>query len=124
MFLMSCSLSRALTQFQWQSYVPTLALLVSDPSPNGLGQNITVVGYLYFAFVGTSILSSITLHAHLRHFTPYSLLCFGYALRAVSGALHAYACALVPSTPEYSLPLLIASRVLHGYTMRRGSSCQ
>ena len=40
--------------FQWQSYVPTLALLVSDPSPNGLGQNITVVGYLYFAFVGTT----------------------------------------------------------------------
>ena len=56
-------------RFQWQSYVPTLALLVTQD----LGRTVTTVGWLYAAFVGTSIISSMTLAAHLRHFTPYTV---------------------------------------------------
>ena len=59
----------AARSFQWQSYVPTLALLVSKD----LGKDITYVGYLYFAFVGTSIVSCLALHLHLRWFTTYSV---------------------------------------------------
>ena len=131
----------------WQSYVPTLALLVSTD----LGQPITAVGQLYFAFVGTSIVSSLALALHLRHFSPYTvrarsraghftshhiaahivahisrltshiwlvhcpyahpprqLLCSGYALRGLSGALHALGCLFVTG---YSFPLLVVWRV-------------
>lgn len=96
--------------FQWQCYVPTLALLVE----NDLGLPITMVGWLYLAFVGTSIFSSLLLHLHLRFFTPFTLLWVGYAGRLLSGALHAIACwAITPA----SLPLLLASRVIHGYTI-------
>jgi hypothetical protein len=53
----------------WQSYVPTLALLVSDD----FGKDITWVGWLYLAFVGTSIIGSMSLHQHLRCLTPYTV---------------------------------------------------
>lgn len=56
-------------RFQWQSYVPTLALLVN----NDLGMDITAVGWLYAAFVGTSIIASISLSVHLRYFAPYTV---------------------------------------------------
>lgn len=61
--------SRVLCSFQWQCYVPTLALLVNKD----MGREITDVGWLYLAFVGMSIVSSFSLHAHLRHFTPYTV---------------------------------------------------
>jgi cytochrome b subunit of formate dehydrogenase len=95
--------------FQWQSYVPTLALLVQE-----LGYPITHVGWLYLAFVGTSILASLSLHAHLKVFSPYNLLCIGYSLRCLSGALHTLGSLLVS---QATWQLLICSRIVHGYSI-------
>lgn len=99
-----------LRRFQWQCYVPTLALIVSQD----LGMSITVVGWLYFAFVGSSIIASMALHTLLKRFTPYSLLWSGYFLRCFSGALHAIGCYAIT---DATLPLLVASRIVHGYTI-------
>ena len=99
-----------LLSFQWQSYVPTLALLVNQD----LGMPITAVGWLYLAFVGMSIFSSLLLAAHLKYYSPFTLLWTGYALRLLSGALHAFGCIRIT---ESSFSYLIASRLVHGYTI-------
>lgn len=99
-------------RFQWQCYVPTLPLLTNQD----LGLPLTAIGWLYFAFVGTSILSSLLLSAHLKYYSPFTLLWTGYTLRAVSGMLHAIGCAYAARVPT-ALSLLIASRVVHGYTI-------
>ena len=63
------AVTAATSGFQWQCYVPTLGLLVSKD----LGRDITDLAWLYAAFVGMSIVSSISLHAHLQHFSPYTV---------------------------------------------------
>lgn len=102
----------ALRRFQWQCYVPTLALLTSQD----LGLPITAIGWLYFAFVGMSIVSSTLLSAHLKYYSPFTLLWTGYTLRAVSGVLHVIGCAYAARVPT-AMSLLIASRLVHGYTI-------
>jgi len=100
--------------FQWQSYVPTLALLVTED----IGGSISMVGYLYLAFVGMSIVGSVLLYTHLRFLSPYQLLGIGFAVRGLSGVLHALGCALQGAGVTAAVfPLLILSRLTHGYTI-------
>ena len=103
-------------RLQWQCYVPTLALLVTED----FGLDIVNVGYLYLSFVGTSIVASFCLNCHLErlHLTPYNLLMMGYAIRCISGLLHAIGClAQGDGHTTFSFPLLCLSRILHGYTV-------
>lgn len=103
-------------RLQWQCYVPTLALLVTED----FGLDIVNVGYLYLFFVGTSICSSFALNVHLQQLkmTPYMLLMLGYFLRCLSGLLHAFGClAQNGGYTSFSFPLLCASRMAHGYTI-------
>ena len=73
------------------------------------------MGWLYLGFVGTSIISGLLLPAHLKVFTPYTLLGLNYALRGLSGVLHAVGCWTVNAAS--SMPLLLLSRIVHGYTI-------
>ena len=45
---------------------------------------------------------------------PPQLLWSGFALRALSGSLHAAGCLVLT---QLSMPLLIMSRIVHGYTI-------
>ena len=96
---------------QWQCYIPTLALLIS----HDFGLPITAVGWLFLTFVGVSIISSCLLRAHLKYWSPFTLLWTGFTLRLLSGLLHALGCLCI-STSSTAFQLLFASRVVHGYT--------
>lgn len=96
---------------QWQCYIPTLALLIS----HDFGLPITAVGWLFLTFVGVSIISSCLLRAHLKYWSPFTLLWTGFTLRLLSGLLHALGCLCI-STSTTAFQLLFASRVVHGYT--------